>query len=90
MLRLYQIINDALGPANAGPTYWIFTADTTATIPDLSSSGAGLTAGAGYSWAVLALAPFDGLDQAAGPADVATMGDWTSSVSVTRHFTVLP
>jgi len=77
-----------LGPMTAGPTYWIFTADTTTTIPDLTAVGAGLPAGAAYSWAVLALTPFDDLNQAAGPANVATTGDWTTSVSATRHLTM--
>jgi hypothetical protein len=79
-----------LGSADAGPTYWIFTSDTTATILDLGASGSGLPAGAAYSWAVLALAPFGNLDQAAGPNNVAATGDWSTSVSATRHFTTAP
>lgn len=79
-----------VGPMSAGPTYWIFTADTSATIPDLTAAGAGLPAGAAYSWAVLALAPFGGLNQAAGPANLVATGDWTTSVSATRHFTTAP
>jgi hypothetical protein len=79
-----------VGPNDQGPTYWILTADTAATIPDLGPLGFGLPAGASYLWAVAAVTPFASVDATAGPTALRPSGDWTTSVSATRHFTTAP
>jgi len=47
------------------PTYIIYTAGTSTTIPDLSSVGLGLPPATPYKWSVLALAPISNIDQIA-------------------------
>lgn len=47
------------------PTYIIYTAGTSTTIPDLSAVGLGLPPATPYKWSVLALAPISNIDQIA-------------------------
>jgi hypothetical protein len=48
---------------STNPTYYVFTAASTTTIPDLSLEGLGLpTSGAIYSWSITGMAPFATLD----------------------------
>ncbi len=48
---------------STNPTYYVFTAASTTTIPDLSVEGLGLpTGGASYTWTITGMAPFATLD----------------------------
>ena len=47
------------------PTYIIYTAGISTTIPDLSAVGLGLPSSTPYKWAVLGLAPINNVDQLA-------------------------
>jgi hypothetical protein len=74
--------------AGQGVQYYVFTGDTTATIPDLASLGLRLTPGTAYEWGVTGVAPFANLDALALALAGNTLpGDWSSGYSATRHFT---
>ena len=51
---------------HANPTYYIITAGTSATIPNLKSLGMGLPASASYNWNVIGFGPLSSTDAAAG------------------------
>jgi len=73
----------------AGPTFYVFTTGTTATIPDLSAAGLPLPSSAAYSWYVIGLGPLADVDAAAAPGGINQLvfGDLTEGESVTRTFT---
>jgi hypothetical protein len=81
------------------PAYYILTAGTSVTIPNMSPFGLGLPPAALYRWSVLAFGPFYGVDAAAGLAGfvagltgppVASTGDVFVGQSATRSFTTAP
>jgi hypothetical protein len=77
--------------AGQGAQYYLFTGDTTATIPDLTSLGLRLTPGTEYEWGVTGVAPFANLDSLAlALAGNTPPGDWNSGHSATRYFTPAP
>jgi Carboxypeptidase regulatory-like domain len=78
------------GPS--GPSFVVFTAATTATIPDLASMGFTLPASARYGWHISALAPVTSVDALAAPRFTQTLfaGDYTQGISVSRSFTTGP
>ncbi|HTS00171.1 MAG TPA: carboxypeptidase regulatory-like domain-containing protein [Bacteroidota bacterium] len=51
---------------HANPTFYIITAGTSATIPNLKSLGMGIPASAAYTWNVFGFGPLAGTDAAAG------------------------
>jgi hypothetical protein len=74
----------------SGASYLVFTADTTALIPDLSALSLGLLPATAYDWFVAGIAPISGLDELAGTATYMPAGDWSSARSAPRHFTTAP
>ena len=71
------------------PTYIIYTAGTSTTIPDLSAVGLGLPSSTPYKWVVLGLAPINNVDQLAVDAGFwglfATLSGDSSLVSSTER-----
>jgi Carboxypeptidase regulatory-like domain len=78
--------------APSGLSFIVFTAATTATLPDLASLGFSLPASARYGWHLSALAPVTSVDAVAAPRFTQTLfaGDYTEGVSVSRSFTTGP
>jgi hypothetical protein len=71
------------------PAYWVFTADTSTTIPDLSALGLALPAGsASYDWNVIAVAPWASVDALAGGHSIVPSGDtYYEAIGAGRTFT---
>ncbi len=76
----------------SGSTFMVVTAATTATIPDLTSSGLPLPTSARYSWDVLGFAPVTSVDAMAGQGgmDALFYGSLTEGQSAPREFTTAP
>ncbi|PYO34155.1 MAG: hypothetical protein DMD74_11720 [Gemmatimonadetes bacterium] len=70
------------------PSYYIFTSDTIASIPDLSPFGLYSYSGTPHVWEVRAWAPFRSLDEIAAATWFVPQGDGVSAVSAPRQFTV--
>ena len=65
--------------------YFIFTKDTSTTLPDLGALGLGLTPSTGYSWRVMGMAPYSSMDQAA-EAGNKLFGIFTGNIGVSGAF----
>jgi hypothetical protein len=78
--------------STSGPTYYVFTAATTATIPDLSAAGLPLPTSTSYSWQVLGFGPNTSVDAAAIPGGIVglELTDGYIGESPTRSFTTGP
>jgi hypothetical protein len=75
----------------SGPTFYVLTAATTATIPDLTASGLPLPASTGYSWSIIGLSPVSSIDLLAAPGGInAVTVDLNQSQSVSQSFTTAP
>lgn len=80
-----------LAASSAGnPTFYIVTADTSTTLPNLSAYGLGLPQSAMYSWQVKGVAPIGSVDEAASVGQFTTAltkpAALTSDVSVGTSF----
>jgi hypothetical protein len=77
-----------------GPTFTIFTAETSTKIPDLSEYGLGLPKNLKYYWSHLAIVPATGvgIDEFASPTGVqAPFPDFDAALLVAnRSFTTAP
>ena len=74
-----------------GPTFIVLTAATTATLPDLSSSGLPLPASTNYTWSIIGLSPVSSIDLLAAPGGInAVTVDLNESESVSEAFTTGP
>jgi hypothetical protein len=85
--------------AGAGsPKYYVLTAGTSATIPNMKPFGLGLPAVTAYSWQVYGFGPFGSVDAAAGSTGfitgisvpLAATGDVFVGLSAPRTFTTAP
>jgi hypothetical protein len=78
--------------STSGPSYYVFTTETTATLPDLSSAGLPLPASTVYSWELLSFGPNTSLDAAAVPGGIIALElmDGYIGESVKRSFTTGP
>ena len=82
----------------SSPRYYVLTAATSATIPNMKPFGLGLPAVTVYTWAVDGFGPFGSVDAAAGPAGfitglsipLAASGDAFVGISASRTFTTAP
>ncbi len=75
--------------STSGPTFYVITAATSVTIPDLA--GLPLPATTGYSWFILGLAPVSTVDVLANPGGINKLSfDLNASFSATRTFTTGP
>jgi hypothetical protein len=75
------------------PTYYVFTASQTATIPDLTAQGLPLPATAGYSWQMYAIGPNTSVDNATSPGGLLqfiVLTDGYYAISQQRSFTTGP
>jgi hypothetical protein len=81
------------------PTYYVLTAGTTATIPNMKPFGLGLPSSAPYTWSVIGLGPFASVDAACGSASfiawlrtppVLASGEVLVGQSADRPFTTAP
>ena len=81
------------------PTYYVLTAATSATIPNMKPLGLGLPSATAYKWQVYGFGPFGSIDAAAGTAGfitgligvpVAATGDAFVGISAQRTFTTAP
>jgi len=52
-------------PGNSGPSFYVVTSELSASIPDLAGGGPMLPITTGYSWWVVGIGPFPGVDLAA-------------------------
>jgi hypothetical protein len=75
-----------------GPTFYVFTAASTATIPDLSAQGLPLPASTTCLWNVLYYGPATTVDELAlaGGLYQLTLGDYSNGESEQRSFTTSP
>lgn len=82
----------SFSPSGAGPTYYVFTAATSVTIPDLSSAGLPLPTSAGYSWSVIGFGPNTSVDATAIPGgiDGLELTEGYIGETGTRSFTTSP
>jgi hypothetical protein len=71
------------------PSYYIFTADTVASIPDLSAFGLYSYRGTSHEWEVRAWAPLGSVDEIAAATWFVPQGDGTTAASAPRQFTVV-
>ena len=79
--------------SGSGPTYAVFTAATTTTIPDLSSQGLPLPASATYSWEAYGFGPATTTDSLAVPGGLLNLlflQDGYACLSEHRAFTTSP
>jgi Carboxypeptidase regulatory-like domain len=77
----------------AGPSYAVFSAATTVTIPDLSSEGFPLPASAPFTWEVYGFGPTTSVDSLAVPGgfiNLLYLLDGYTAVSQGRTFTTAP
>ena len=77
----------------AGPTYAVFSAATTVTIPDLSVEGFPLPASAPFNWEVYGFGPTTSVDSLAVPGgfiNLLYLLDGYTGVSLGRTFTTAP
>jgi hypothetical protein len=80
------------------PTYYVLTAGTSATIPNMKPFGLGLPAATAYKWQIYGFGPFGSVDAAAGSAGfitaisvpLAATGDVFVGLSAQRTFTTAP
>jgi hypothetical protein len=80
------------------PTYYVLTAGTSATIPNMKPLGLGLPSTTAYTWQVYGFGPLGSVDAAAGSAGfltglgvpVGTTGDAFVGISGSRTFTSAP
>ena len=81
------------------PTYYVLTAGTTASIPNMKPFGLGLPPSAPYTWSVIGLGPFSSVDAACGSASfiawlrtppVLATGEVLVGQSAGRSFTTAP
>ncbi len=68
--------------------FYVFTTDTTATLPDVSALGLWSYPGARYVWNVYAWAPFEHVDDILVPTWFVPQGDARMAVSAARSFSV--
>jgi hypothetical protein len=77
--------------STSGPTFYVLTADTTTTLPDLSTSGLPLPASTSYSWSIIGLAPLADIDLLAAPGGInAVTVNLNQAESVSQSFTTGP
>jgi len=78
------------------PDYYVLTAGTSASIPNLNAIGLALPSSKAYTWNLLGFAPFATLDDAAGPGGfippqgVNQTADGAITTSSARNFTTKP
>jgi hypothetical protein len=74
----------------SGQSYYVFTTETTTTIPDLSSAGIQLPASASFEWLVAGIGPQTTIDEVAIPGgllNLAELVDGSFGESAERGFT---
>jgi len=77
--------------SSSGLTFYVLTAATTATIPDLSAFGLPLPASTDFTWFVLGFAPVTTIDLLASPGGINSVTiDLSEAVSATGNFTTGP
>ena len=77
--------------STSGPTFYVLTAATTATLPDLSAAGLPLPATTSYSWSIIGLAPLPSIDLLAAPGGLnAVTVDLNQAQSISQAFTTGP
>jgi hypothetical protein len=77
--------------SSSGVTFYVLTAATTATIPDLSAFGLPLPASTAFTWFVLGFAPVQTIDLLASPGGINSVTiDLSEAVSATGSFTTGP
>jgi hypothetical protein len=77
--------------SSGGLTFYVLTASTTATLPDLSAFGLPLPSTTDFSWFVVALAPVATVDLLAAPGGFNSITiDLNEGVSATQSFVTAP